>query len=161
MSVASAIYTQILAWVGDPDDALYYAVTGSVYRHPLLRPPSKGATPDAFDEGGRVLVSIVVPGRDEQADPLGPYDIQARLSAMLAFPQVWVYASTTDQGHDNGEALIQALYDRLQGFTLVGPNGSSVGIQVAGIKGLEDDPGLSGAISGYLRLQADGLWLPS
>lgn len=161
MSVANALYDQIVAWYTDEDDDLHEMITGGVYRREILRPPSKGATPDAFDDGGRVKVSVVIPGRDEQSDPLGPQDIQAQLSAMMTFPQVWIYSPTTDQGHTAGEELITEFYNRLQGFTLAGPGGSSVGLQVASLKGLEDDPDLSGAISGFIRLQADGLWLPS
>ena len=156
-TIAAGILALLVAQTAE-GEALENLVPGGLYDHGLLRPPSKGATPDAFDDGGRVLISIVVPDRGEEIDLGGPSDASLDIQAITAFPEVWFYGPTTSTGKDAVRALYNLVFGILNGAVIVGLGGSCVGLRASGRKGIADDPELSGAVSDRMRLQADGFW---
>lgn len=162
MRPAQAIYDALTEIVADPlhPSGLNTIVTGGVWRRRIIRPPSKGATPEAFDAGGRALTSIVVLDRGEDSDPLGPFDIGS-VQAFGGFPQIWIYARAVDTGRDAIEAVVGKLITLFQGElnAIEADNGTSAGIRVAGHQGVDDDPEMEAVLFDMLRLQVDGMWV--
>lgn len=162
-SVSESIYNLLaVGWDAEtgwtPASPFETLAPGGVYDRMILRPPSKGATPLAFDAGGRPLVCIVVPDEGELVADDGPMDLSLDLQAMQAFPTVWFYGPTTATGKAAVRALSAAVYAALNGASVTGPGGSSIGLRASQRKGVADDPGLSGAVSDFIRFQADGIW---
>lgn len=163
MTPARAIYEALTVIVATPGHAsgLDALVTGGVWSRRLAKPPSKGSTDAAFDEGGRVKPAIVVKDRGEEEDPLGPIDQGLALQSFNGFPQVWAYARAVDSGRVALEAVVEALTELFRGELRVVPgNGSSsVGVRVVGRNGIDDEPDMEGVIFDMLRLQVDGMWV--
>lgn len=163
VTVSQAIYALLATGWDDetgwtPASAFETLAPGGVYNRMILRPPSKGATPLAFDAGGRPFISIVVPDEGEIVADDGPMDLSLDVQAIQAFPTVWFYGPTTAAGKTAINAASAAVFTLLNGATLTGPGGSGIGLRATMRKGIVDDPGLTGAVSEFLRFQADGLW---
>lgn len=158
MTVASSIKAIIDAEVDDDATALSDLITGVVETRALVRPPSKGPTPGAWDDAGRTLVSIVVRGREELADPLGPLDSGLGLRAIQTFPQIYIYGPPTA----SGKAAIEAVYAEIKRLflfrSLEGDGGTGVELQIIGYSAPDDDPELQATVVAIVRLQGSGFW---
>lgn len=135
-------------------------LVGGVYKRPLKRgaldaagrvvPP--GATPNAF-AGAYPKPAAVVIDRGEQLAALFPVD-----SAVLGFPEVWLYARATDAGKQQLQTAWDLCYGLLHRWRFPGPNNTGFEATVVGRLGITDDPALDGAVVDRMRLQVAGLW---
>ena len=140
--------------------ALTALLVGGIYKRPLKRgevdtagrlvPP--GATPQAF-AGPHVRPAAVVVDRGEQTAALAPVD-----SAVMGFPEVWLYARVTDTGKQQLALAWEEAYSLLHRWRFAGANGTGFETLVVGRLGIMDDPALDGAIVDRMRLQVAGLW---
>lgn len=158
MSIGSQVYDLLVAEKAEDGSNLSMLVTGSIESRALIRPPAPGKTPDAFDANGRVLPSIVVRARDEGVNLAGPADHNGQFTAIDAFPQLYIYGTTTAAGKTAVESIYVELQRLLLFAELPGEGGSGAGIRIIGASDTEDDPELSAAVVKIVRLQGDGLW---
>ncbi|HEY7119513.1 MAG TPA: hypothetical protein VH475_23175 [Tepidisphaeraceae bacterium] len=135
-------------------------LVGGIYKRPLKRgdvdtagrlvPP--GATPLAF-AGPHVRPSAVIVDRGEQSAALAPVD-----SAVMGFPEVWLYAAHTETGKQQLALAWEEAYSLLHRWRFAGASGTGFETLVVGRLGVMDDPALAAAIVDRMRLQVAGLW---
>lgn len=114
--------------------------------------PSKGSTPGAFDEAGRIKRCISVLNGVASENPIGP------AGAYWAFPEIWMRCLPHQSEKDKLEWIANRVIELIQGARVPVPGSGVAVLRCAGRMMPDDDPDLPPAVVDMIRVQADGVW---
>ena len=133
------------------DPVLATMVGQRIYDNRPIKRGGIGGTPDAFDQNGMVLPSVVV--MDEGA--VAAFDREDAAEQMV---NVWIHAPMVQATIDLIDSVIYPGILRLLDHEYVATNGTGVELVLMDRNGIQEDPTIANTYVDYMRFTATRLW---